>query len=143
MIKSNLTISNKLGLHARASAKLTKLAGIMQGAQIPTSVKTTMCMSPFSALGGLVILLKVWKPKDTFHMEGDGPIAARPKVSASETLLAWSPFILLVTCVLVWGAIKPTLMKQSILIEWPGLHNLVQTMPPVSARCDTVWRSSL
>jgi phosphocarrier protein len=26
MIKSNITISNKLGLHARASAKLTKLA---------------------------------------------------------------------------------------------------------------------
>nr|WP_316641288.1 HPr family phosphocarrier protein [uncultured Roseateles sp.] len=27
MIKNNLTIINKLGLHARASAKLTKLAG--------------------------------------------------------------------------------------------------------------------
>lgn len=27
MIKVNTTISNKLGLHARASAKLTKLAG--------------------------------------------------------------------------------------------------------------------
>jgi phosphocarrier protein len=27
MIKSQITISNKLGLHARASAKLTKLAG--------------------------------------------------------------------------------------------------------------------
>jgi phosphocarrier protein len=27
MIKRNITISNKLGLHARASAKLTKLAG--------------------------------------------------------------------------------------------------------------------
>jgi phosphocarrier protein HPr len=27
MIKSNISISNKLGLHARASAKLTKLAG--------------------------------------------------------------------------------------------------------------------
>jgi phosphocarrier protein HPr len=27
MIKASLTISNKLGLHARASAKLTKLAG--------------------------------------------------------------------------------------------------------------------
>ena len=27
MIKSTTTISNKLGLHARASAKLTKLAG--------------------------------------------------------------------------------------------------------------------
>ena len=27
MIKNDTTISNKLGLHARASAKLTKLAG--------------------------------------------------------------------------------------------------------------------
>ena len=27
MIKTEITISNKLGLHARASAKLTKLAG--------------------------------------------------------------------------------------------------------------------
>lgn len=27
MIKTRMTISNKLGLHARASAKLTKLAG--------------------------------------------------------------------------------------------------------------------
>ena len=27
MVKSRITISNKLGLHARASAKLTKLAG--------------------------------------------------------------------------------------------------------------------
>lgn len=27
MIQTNITISNKLGLHARASAKLTKLAG--------------------------------------------------------------------------------------------------------------------
>ena len=30
MIRSTITISNKLGLHARASAKLTKLAGSHQ-----------------------------------------------------------------------------------------------------------------
>ena len=30
MIKTKITISNKLGLHARASAKLTKLAGSFQ-----------------------------------------------------------------------------------------------------------------
>ena len=30
MIKANVLISNKLGLHARASAKLTKLAGTFQ-----------------------------------------------------------------------------------------------------------------
>jgi len=34
-------------------AKYAKAAGIMQGAQIPTSVKTTMCMSPFSGLGAV------------------------------------------------------------------------------------------
>jgi len=32
-------------------SKYAKLAGIMQGAQIPTSVKTTMCMAPLSAAG--------------------------------------------------------------------------------------------
>ena len=31
MIKNEITISNKLGLHARASAKLTKLAGGFAG----------------------------------------------------------------------------------------------------------------
>ena len=31
MIKTTVTISNKLGLHARASAKLTKLAGSFAG----------------------------------------------------------------------------------------------------------------
>ena len=30
MIKTSVTISNKLGLHARASAKLTQLAGSFQ-----------------------------------------------------------------------------------------------------------------
>jgi phosphocarrier protein len=30
MIRTTITISNKLGLHARASAKLTKLAGAFQ-----------------------------------------------------------------------------------------------------------------
>jgi phosphocarrier protein len=30
MLKSSITISNRLGLHARASAKLTKLAGGFQ-----------------------------------------------------------------------------------------------------------------
>ena len=30
MIKQSITVSNKLGLHARASAKLTKLAGSFQ-----------------------------------------------------------------------------------------------------------------
>lgn len=34
-------------------AKLQTLSSLLQGYQIPTSVKTTLCMSPFSALGAL------------------------------------------------------------------------------------------
>ncbi|MCU1330567.1 MAG: L-lactate transport [Bryobacterales bacterium] len=92
-------------------------------------------LASLAALGGLVIMLKVWKPKDEFHFPGDGPIPVRPHVSVGETLLAWSPFILLVVCVLVWSpfVLKPVLSKQNVIINWPGLHNLVQTTAPVSA----------
>jgi hypothetical protein len=36
-----------------ALAKLEKQSALMRGHQIPTSVKTTMCMSPFSAAGAI------------------------------------------------------------------------------------------
>jgi hypothetical protein len=52
-------------------AKYAKLAGIMQGAQIPTSVKTTMCLSPFSTIsqlgaGAMGILCKLGQNPDYF-----------------------------------------------------------------------------
>ena len=89
-------------------------------------------LSSLAALGGLVILLKMWKPKDEFRLPGDGPIPARKIVPLSETLLAWSPFILLVVCVLLWGLSKPTLNKLTIEFNWPGLHNLIERIPPVT-----------
>jgi hypothetical protein len=52
-------------------SKYAKLAGIMQGAQIPTGVKTTMCMSPLSTIGqigggALGILCKIGQNPDMF-----------------------------------------------------------------------------
>jgi hypothetical protein len=52
-------------------SKYAKLAGIMQGAQIPTGVKTTMCASPFSTIGqigtgALGILCKIGQNPDMF-----------------------------------------------------------------------------
>ncbi|MES1258054.1 MAG: L-lactate permease, partial [Acidobacteriota bacterium] len=93
----------------------------------------TDILSSLAALGSLVLLLRVWHPKDKFHMEGDGPLPPRKSIPAGEALLAWSPFILLVVCVLTWGLLKPELNRHSIIVEWPGLHNLVQKMPPVTA----------
>jgi len=91
----------------------------------------TDIFASLAALGSLVILFRIWKPKDRFQMAGDSPARPQPALPAGETFMAWVPFILLVVCVLTWGFMKPSLNKFSIVFEWPGLHNLIRKMPPV------------
>jgi L-lactate transport len=61
--------------------------------------------------------------------------AARQKHSGHTIAVAWVPYLLLVTFVLIWGydPIKVWLAGFDIPIKWPGLHNLVQRMPPAVA----------
>ena len=65
MIKSTLSISNKLGLHARASAKLTKLAGSFQSDVFLTrnerrvNAKSIMGVMMLAAGLGSEVLLEV------------------------------------------------------------------------------------
>ena len=56
--------------------------------------------------------------------------------SAGQILLAWSPYLLLVACVLLWGykPMQGPLNSVTVPIPWPGLHNLIARMPPVTAR---------
>jgi lactate permease len=58
------------------------------------------------------------------------------KHPGKEIALAWTPYILLVVLVLLWGIdpLKTQLTSRDILINWPGLHNLIQRMPPVVAK---------
>jgi len=46
--------------------------------------------------------------------------------------MAWFPYILLVIVVLVWGYNQTFLRGVSKVFAWPGLHNLIQIVPPVS-----------
>ncbi|WP_031500414.1 L-lactate permease [Bryobacter aggregatus] len=52
---------------------------------------------------------------------------------------AWSPYLLLVGCVLVWGhePIAKMLNASAMKIEWPMLHNLAMRMPPVMVKQTT------
>lgn len=65
MIKQSITISNKLGLHARASAKLTKLAGSFQSDVFMTrnerrvNAKSIMGVMMLAAGIGSVVELEV------------------------------------------------------------------------------------
>ena len=94
------------------------------------------------ALLALVVLLKFWHPKGA---------EARPnsKYSGGQIILAWSPYIFLVIFVLLWNPdwmsvvaphsgkatadfIKAQLNLLTWKFGWPGLHNLVLRMPPVT-----------
>ena len=92
--------------------------------------------SSLAAIGSLIILFKVWKPTDAFHLEGDtSERKLPPKHPTGEVITAWTPYFLLVIFVLLWGqdSIKVWLNSYSVAIEWPGLHNVVQRVAPVVA----------
>lgn len=80
----------------------------------------------------LIVLMRIWKPKDTFVLEGCSPQSRREHIPFGEALKAWTPYILLVICVLAWGykPLQARLNSVNIEFGWPGLHNLVQRMPP-------------
>jgi lactate permease len=76
----------------------------------------------------------MWKPREHFHLEGSTEIGKlRPKHALGEILLAWSPYLLLVGFVLIWGQdwARAILNKVTVAFPWPGLHNLVERVEPV------------
>ncbi len=96
----------------------------------------TDILASLTAVGALVALLRVWHPKDDFRLEGDGPAHPRTTIPVGQIISAWTPFALLVICVLVWG-LKPVqtqLGHVTLKVPWPGLHKLVTRMPPVVVR---------
>jgi lactate permease len=84
-------------------------------------------------IGVLIAMLRVWKPRDAFALEGDSPVVAeRPRRSAREILSAWMPYGILVVFVLAWGSewVKPWLSRLTFVVPWPYLHNAVLQQPP-------------
>ncbi len=49
---------------------------------------------------------------------------------------AWSPYAILVIFVLLWGIrpIQRELQQATVAFPWPGLHNLVQRIPPAAVK---------
>jgi lactate permease len=107
--------------------------------------------SSLTCIGVMVLMLKIWKPRTILRLEGDTPIATTARRhSPGEVFTAWLPYMLLVGCVVLWGApsIKAGLNRFSdhllpgyvaksgtvlngLLV--PGLHNAITRIPPVTA----------
>ena len=100
----------------------------------------------------MVLMLKLWTPRTIMRLEGDKPVivAARPH-SAAAVFSAWLPYLFLVVFVLVWGnadikaamnrwtnSLLPSgIPRSATLLNGllvPGLHNMIQRVPPVVAQ---------
>jgi phosphocarrier protein len=79
MIKTSATISNKLGLHARASAKLTKLA-----ASFPCEVWISRGERRVNAKSIMVVMMLAAGLGATVELETNGP----QEQAAMDALLA-------------------------------------------------------
>jgi lactate permease len=106
----------------------------------------TAILSSLAAIGAMVVMCVLRRNP------ADRPAEGAPRHSAGEILLAWSPYIFLVIFVLLmngdqiilpkpydilWPTAKLAALKSflnnhtTFVFGWPGLHNLVQKMPPV------------
>lgn len=88
----------------------------------------TDILASLATILGLVALLSLWKPADAPPAAQD---AERPPTRV--VIRAWSPYILLVICVLLWGygPFKALLDQATIVFAWPGLDAQIQRLPPV------------
>jgi lactate permease len=98
----------------------------------------TDLIASLSALGVLVVLFMFWKPKDSekYELSAAAKAAETSEHSVGQVFLAWSPYLLLVMCVLLWGwqPMVKALNSVTFTVAWPGLHNLIARIPPVTAK---------
>ena len=109
----------------------------------------TDILSSLTCIFVTATVLKLWKPKNIMRFEGDQPPSAVGHGrSGGEIFVAWSPYILLVICVLLAGhptiknaidarthALLPDAWKSKTALNGifvPGLHNLILRVPPVT-----------
>ena len=90
-----------------------------------------------SALFSLLVMvafLKIWKPGNVLRADGGAELASIPRHTTSAVLKGWSPFLLASVFIFIAG--YPAINKYLTLSSWkkpmPGLHNLVQRVPPVA-----------
>ena len=91
----------------------------------------TDILASIAATAGLLVLLRVWRPRDL-------PVAAviGPGMPLSTLARGWAPYIFLVVFVLAWGLepVKAVLNKATLSILWPHLDGLIGRVPPAVAK---------
>lgn len=103
----------------------------------PTLVAIVAALSTILVL---VVFLRFWKPRRVVNARGDDitqQIRQRRGQSASQIFKAWMPWLLLSVVLVIWGV--PQFSRwmdahSTLTFHVPGLHNVIQRVPPVAAR---------
>jgi lactate permease len=91
-----------------------------------------------TSMAAVALFLRLWQPRERWGLDGvetAAPAAAHGYARA-EVARAWVPWIILSVLVFLWGLpqTKALLDGLSVIrLPVPGLHNLVQRVPPVVA----------
>ena len=125
-------------------------AGVQFAVSNYVGPELTDIASSLTCIVVMVFVLKFWKPKNIVRLEGDKPVSLTMKRhTAGELFMAWSPYLLLVVFVLLWGDADIKLKLNAFMNGWqpswlplapkalnrlmvPGLHNAITQMPPVT-----------
>ncbi len=92
----------------------------------------TDILASLAALVALVALLRFWQPADAAPADAAVHAAVRQH-HGLVMLRAWTPYLLLVVFVLLWGwgPVKALLERVTLPVEVPWLHQQVLRVPPV------------
>ena len=90
------------------------------------------------SMGAVTLFLRFWRPRRHWGLEGEEDVTSQagPAAPSRDVLRAWVPWIILSVLVFIWGLPQTKAMLDGISIlrlPVPGLHNLVQRVPPVVA----------
>lgn len=98
----------------------------------------------------LTLFLKVWKPAQIWtSAAGKFDTSSVPDTSAGTTLhnyqrgevmRAWLPWLILSVLVFIWGIPEWKKFLDGVSVfkfDWPGLHKMVQKVPPVVPKAST------
>jgi lactate permease len=99
-------------------------------------------MAGLSCILSLILLLRVWRPREIYRFDADGTLgptfAPEPSVGAIDSprriFDAWLPWGLLTILILIWGVPQFQRAMDGIFspeFNMPWLHKLIRRMPPV------------